>query len=243
MRKLIFSIVLTAILSMFAVGAKAQSPCDESGTNCGPYKPASTPYTFEFPGCPGCNVTIYYEIMQCENIAFFKLGAISMDFYDPDCKCALDTLLPFGLGGYCEQQVLALIWRRAFEQISLNWFDVMKEAYPNRYNCPNTYTCRTITEGGCASWRYAHKLNTDIVNFVPTPCGPNGCCITERVMCFNTVTQKVEIVSQTTNYNPTTTCDGTSPSYNPFADYDPNIWFIGPASPCMGTCYIWSLPE
>ena len=241
---MILGMMLFAFFSM-AEFASALGPCDPTGTNCGPWS-SSLSFEFEYPGYEECDITVYYRVKYCDDMAYFEIVGLSYDV-DDTCTALRNELIPLGFGSYADQQFLWGIWQEAFvyHTDTLFLYDILP-LEPEGYNCDENeyYSFRTISPGGCTSWRYAYwpgdpTRPTPVFYFVPVPCEEDGCCITERKLCYDDATETVQIISTTTWVETSDpTCKSTDPLYNPFDGWGP-LWQVGPELPCYPACYSW----
>ncbi len=249
MKNLRILAVLAAIVLAMSLGLKATVPpsCwDTPEVECGPGWQDAQPVTYVHPLYPGCTITLYFEYQECHTnyntVVSYNFRLTAIQYTSSDACNALTSALEITFPNMIGNQVLLYqIWKEGLNQAADDWFSWQD---PMDYRCGiRNLTFRTVVPGGCASWAWAYKSDpiagTMVFRFIPVPCTGEGCCIIDRVLCWNVAEQKVDKQTYITMVD-AENCSARTPQYDPFTTYGPE-WYRGLPTPCGQFCFVWSV--
>jgi hypothetical protein len=243
MKNLKILAVFAALVFAMSLGMQAQPvECWDIGYVCG--GEISGQYTFYHPEAPYCPIHIDYKYEICRlngvivGYTFRLIGISFPDIWDCDrIKALLDMNVELLIGN---QLFLYEIWKLAFKEITDIWFNDLN---PTNYPCgTSSVIFRTVVPGGCAAWAWAWRYNATQAHveyrFIPARCTDDGCCMIDRILCWNTQTEQID-----EDFNITIlggdNCEETQPLENPFENYGPE-WHVQTPTPCQQMCYVWA---
>jgi hypothetical protein len=245
MKKFKFLAVFAALVFAMSLGLQAQPvDCWDNGYDCGPE--LSGQYTFTYPDTD-CDITVYYKYQICkvnDVVVGYNFRLIGISFLDDEDCNYIKARLEINLEGLIGNQVVLFeIWNTAFQILSNQWFTLLGAT---NYPCgTSNVTFRTVVPGGCASFAWAWRPSGPQgqgpreYRFIPVPCTTDGCCIIDKIMCWNTQTLQVDYSLNITILGGDN-CEETSPLYDPFEVFGPE-WYVETPTPCQQMCYIWSI--
>jgi len=238
-----FAALLAMIFGM-SVGSQAQ--CTDEGSGCGPWVDAA-PIEFEYPGFPGCTITLYCKVQVCNGHKNFQVSTMSIPM-DGACASFLQFILPEGIGGMSRQEVLfnaSVIGSNELMKLFVE-ADQAAASDPDMYDCGtgNFLTYSIYFMGGCSKYVYAIRPATAFLGSVAhwrlAKCVEGGCCILTRTYCCNPITKDPELQTEEWTYvGDKEDCTGSSPIEDPFENYGSEWIRYVTYEPCSFHCYIY----